>query len=94
MLRLAAILARVDWPVPWRTTTSSQDLRNIGNTKQHTRHLSSHNLRMHPHAKLTNPYAADQPVLRAALQSNKVYPPRLSSLALAGIAARRINADR
>ena len=49
---------------------------------------------MHPHAKLTNPYAADQPVIRAALQSNKVYPPRLSSLALAGIAARRINAIR
>ena len=49
---------------------------------------------MHPHAKLTNPYAADQPVLGAALQSNKVYPTRLSSLALAGIAARRINAIR
>ena len=31
---------------------------------------------------------------RAAHQSNKVYPPRLSSRALAGIAARRINADR
>ena len=94
VLRPAAILALVDWPVPWRTTTSSQNLRNIGNTKQHKRHLSSHNLRMHPHAKLTNLYAVDQPVLRAALQYDKVYPPRLSSIALAGIAARRINAIR
>ena len=74
--------------------TSPWDLRKIDSTKPHTRHISSHNLRMHPCAKLTNPYAVDQSVLGAAVQSNKVYPPRLSSLPLAGIAARQINAIR
>ena len=74
--------------------TSPRDLRKIDSTKPRTRHISSHNLRMHPCAKLANPYAVDQPVLGAVLQSNKVYPPRLSSRALAGIAARQINAIR
>ena len=45
-------------------------------------------------ANLTNPFVTNPPVFRAAAQSNKVYPPRLSSLALAGIVARRINAIR
>jgi hypothetical protein len=49
---------------------------------------------MHAHAKLTNPFVADQPAFGVALQSNKVYPPRLSSLHTTGIAARRINAIR
>ena len=40
-------------------------------------------------ARLTNPLVANPPVFRAAVQSNKVYPPRLSARALAGIAARR-----
>ena len=44
--------------------------------------------------KLANPYAADQPLFGAAVQSNKVYPPRLRSLPTTGIAARRINAIR
>ena len=46
------------------------------------------------HAKLTNPSTADQPTFGVALQSNKVYPPRLSPLHTTGIAARRINAIR
>jgi hypothetical protein len=94
MLRLAAILACLDWPAPWRTGTRPWDLCKIDCTNQHTRHISSHNLRMHPCAKLTNPYAADHSVPRAALQSNKVYPPRLCLLPLAGIVLRRINAIR
>ena len=61
---------------------------------QHTGQISRHNLRMHPCANLTNPFVANSPVFRAAVQSNKVYPPRLGSRALAGIAARRMNADR
>ena len=61
----------------------------IGRAKQHTGYISRHNLRMPALTKLANPYAADQHVFRAAVHSNKVYPPRLSSCALAGIAARR-----
>ena len=49
---------------------------------------------MQKHAKLANPYAADQHLFMAAVQSNKVYLPRLSSRAFAGIAARQINAIR
>ena len=64
----------------------------IGRANQHTGYISSHNLRMHPSAKLTKPFATDQPVFKAAVQSNKVYPPRLRSLATTGIAVRRINA--
>ena len=60
--------------------TSPWELRKVANTKQHTRHISSHNLRMYPRIRLTNPYAANQPALGAALQSNKVYLPHLSSL--------------
>ena len=66
----------------------------IGHANQPTGQISSHNLRMRAHAKLANPYAADQHLFRAAAQSNKVYPPRLSSLPAIGIAARRINAIR
>ena len=51
------------------------------------------------HAKLTNPYAADQHLFDqhlfgVAVQSNKVYLPHLSSRAFAGIGARQINAIR
>ena len=49
---------------------------------------------MPKHAKLTNPYAANQHVFGAAVQSNKVYLPPLSARAFAGIAARQINAIR
>ena len=56
--------------------------------------ISSHNLRMQKHAKLTNPYAANQQVIGVEVQSNKVYLPPLSSRAFAGIAARQINAIR
>ena len=49
---------------------------------------------MPAHAKLANPYAADQDLFGAAVQSNKVYSPRLRSLPTTGIAARRINAIR
>jgi hypothetical protein len=44
--------------------------------------------------KLTNPFAADQHVIEVAVQSNKVYLPPLGAGALAGIAARQINAFR
>ena len=49
---------------------------------------------MHKRMKLTNPSVGDPIVFMAALQSNKVYPPRLSPLPTTGIAARRINAVR
>ena len=49
---------------------------------------------MHAHAKLTNPFVANPPAFGAALQSNKVYPPRLSLPHTTGIAARQINAIR
>ena len=49
---------------------------------------------MTKHAKLTNPYTADQHLFGVAVQSNKVYLPPLSSRAFAGIAARQINAIR
>ena len=62
--------------------------------KQHTGYISRHNLRMPALAKLANPYAADQHLFGAAVQSNKVYSPRLRSLPTTGIAARRINAIR
>lgn len=45
-------------------------------------------------AELTNPYAANQHQFGAAVQPKKVYLPLLSSRALAGIAARQINAIR
>ena len=57
-------------------------------------HISSHNLQMLLHAKLPKPNAANQHLFVAAVQSNKVYLPRLSSRAFAGIAARQINAIR
>ena len=46
------------------------------------------------HAKLTTPHTTNPYLFGVALQSNKVYPPLLSSLPLAGIAARQINAIR
>ncbi len=49
---------------------------------------------MTKHAKLTNPYAANQHVIGVAVQSNKVNLPSLSARAFAGIAARQINAIR
>ncbi len=49
---------------------------------------------MHPCAKPAIPHAAGNSVFRAGLQSNKVYPPRLSLLTWAGIVVRRINAIR
>ena len=49
---------------------------------------------MTKHAKLTNPYAANQCVIGVAVQSNKVYLPPLNSRAFAGIAPRQINAIR
>ena len=49
---------------------------------------------MPTHAKLTNSYAADQQVSGVVVQSNKVYLPPLSPRALAGVAARQINAIR
>ena len=49
---------------------------------------------MTKHAKLTNPYTADQHLFGVAVQSNKVYLPPLGSRAFAGIAPRQINAIR
>ena len=68
--------------------------REIGWEKQHAGQTYRHNLRMHLRAKLTNPFVGDPPAFRTALQSNKVYPPRLISLPTTGIAARRTNALR
>ena len=65
-----------------------------GRAKRHKSQILRHNLRMHPCAKLTNPNAIDRAAFGKAVQSNKVYPPRLSSCAFAGIARRRINAIR
>jgi hypothetical protein len=48
---------------------------------------------MNPCAKLANPYAIAA-TFGAAVQSNKVYPPRLKACTFAGIARRRINAIR
>ncbi len=61
---------------------------------QHKGYFSRHNLCMHPYAKLSNPYALDQCLFGAAFQSKQVYPPQLSSSALAGIAWQRIDAIR
>ena len=94
MLCLVAILARLDWPGLWRTRTSQRGLHKIASANPHTRHISSHNLRMHPCANLAIPYDADQHAFRAALRSNKVYPPRLRLRAFAGLVQRRINAIR
>ena len=66
----------------------------IGRARQHTGQISRHNLCMKAHAKLTNPFVANPPAFGAALQSNKVYPPRLRSVLATGIAQRRINAIR
>ena len=60
----------------------------IGRAKQHTGQISSHNLRMPALTKLANPYAADQHLFGAAVQSNKVYPRRLRSPPTTGIASR------
>ena len=61
---------------------------------QHAGQIYGHNLRMKAHAKLTNPFVANPPAIGAALQSNKVYPPRMSPSPFANIVARRINAIR
>jgi hypothetical protein len=55
------------------------------------RPVTSHNLRMPKHAKLTNPDAANQQMIGVAIQSIKVYLPPLGSSAFVGIAARQIN---
>lgn len=49
---------------------------------------------MKAHAKLTNSFVANPPAFEAALQSNQVYPPRLSSRFSARFAQRRKNAIR
>jgi hypothetical protein len=49
---------------------------------------------MPKHAKLINPYAADQRVIGAAVQFITVYLPTLSFRGLAGIVVRRVNAVR
>ena len=87
-------LQPLDRPGTCRTFIGSRDGCEIDCSNQHTGQISRHNLRMHPCANLTNPFVANLPVVRAAVQSNQVYPPRLSAHALAGIAARRINAIR
>ena len=68
--------------------------RVIQGAKQPTGQISRHNLRMHAHAKLTNPLVPHSPALGAALQSNQVFLPRLSPLPTTAIVARRINAIR
>ena len=87
-------LQPLDRPGACRAFIGSRDGCETDCANQHTGQISRHNLRMHPCANLTNPFVANLPVVRAAVQSNQVYPPRLSAHALAGIAARRINAIR
>ncbi len=91
-LRLVPTRARLDRPGASRAFVGSRDGCETDCANQHKGQISRHNLRMHPCANLTNPFVANPPVFRAAVQSNKVYPPRLSSRALAGIAAQRIDA--
>ena len=92
--RLVPIRARLDRPGACRAFIGSRDGCEIDCANQHTGQISRHNLRMKAHAKLTNPFVSNPPAFGAALQSNKVYPPRLSARALAGIVARRISANR
>ena len=66
----------------------------MGCANQHAGQIYGHNLRMKAHAKLTNPFVANPPAFGAALQSNKVYPPRLRSRFSERFAQRRINAIR
>jgi hypothetical protein len=47
---------------------------------------------MPKHAKLMNSFAANHHLFVVAVQSNKVYLPPMGCRALAGIAARQINA--
>jgi hypothetical protein len=86
--------ARLACPTVRRAFIGRSNLCEAGRAKQHKRQISRRNLRMHPCAKLTSLSIADQPAYGVALQSNKVYPPRLSPLYTTGIAARRINAVR
>ncbi len=94
VLRQLTLRACLDWPALRRSTTGLLNLREFGGTNQHKHQVSGHNLRMNPCAKLAIPYATGHSVFRAALQSNKVYPPRRSLCPITGIVARRINAIR
>ena len=71
---------------------ANADWGEIGRANQLAGQIYRHNLRMHAHAKLSNPYAFSAVEFRATLQSNEVYPPR--SCAYVGIARQRINAIR
>ena len=86
--------ARLDRPGSFRAFMGLPDGCKINCANQNTRRISRHDLRMHLRANPTNPFVANPPVFNAALLSNMVYPPLVSSRALVGIAARRINADR
>lgn len=93
-LRLAVAMALTHGLPAWRMTIHWLNGHKITGKNRRTRTISSHNLRMYPCAKLAIPCDANHCAFRAALQSNKVYPPRLRSLTLAGIVRRRINAIR
>ena len=86
--------AALSRPDAHRAFTCLRDRLKFGQSKRHKLRISRHNLCMKASAKLANPVVADQPILRVALQSNKVYSVRLSSRALACIVRRRINAIR
>ena len=58
---------------------SQPEYCEIGRTKQHTGQISRHNFFMPALTKLAHPYAADPHLFGAAVQSNKVYLPRLSA---------------
>jgi hypothetical protein len=47
---------------------------------------------MNPSAKLTNPYAIKWAAFGKAVQFNKVYSPKSSSLHATGVAVQRMNA--
>ena len=88
---LASTLARLCHPQAYRAFIGLYDGGEIGCANQHAGQIYRHNLRMHAHTKLINPFVSS-PALGAALQSNKVYPSHLSPLPAIGIAARQINA--
>ena len=90
----AALLAGFVRPGACCAPIGPADWCAVGWANLHTEQIYRHNLRMTLRAKLTSPFGPNPFAFGAALQSNKVYPPRLSPLPATGIAARRINAIR
>jgi hypothetical protein len=93
-LRLVAVQARWDRLGACLACMFLREGGPIDCANQHAGQIYRHNLRMPAHTKLTNPYTASLFTFGVAVQSNKVYPPRLRFLAATNIAWRQINAIR